>query len=85
MLTAAVAIARAGDGNGELTLGTAGFVVLAVSTISLLLAGFAARGGRSGGAVTRLRGVVARHDRRIAMVLGFLIGAFFVLDGVRGL
>jgi hypothetical protein len=34
---------------------------------------------------TRLRAAVARNDRTIAMVLGFVIGAFVVLDGLRGL
>lgn len=85
MLTAAVGIAKAGDGNGDIALSTAGFVALAVSTVTLLLAGHASRPGRSGGTLDRLRGTVARHDRTIAMVLGFVIGAFFVLDGLRGL
>lgn len=85
MLTAAVGIAQAGDENGEITLATAGFVALAVSTVTLLLAGYASRSGRSGETLTTLRGTVARHDRTIAMVLAFVIGAFFVLDGVRGL
>ena len=85
MLTAAVGIAEAGDENGEITLSTAGFVALAVSTVTFLLAGYAARSGRSQGTLSRLRGTVARHDRTIAMVLAFVIGAFFVLDGARGL
>ena len=85
MLTAAVGIAQAGDENGAIMLATAGFVALAVSTVTLLLAGSASRSGRSRRTLTRLRGMVARHDRAIAMVLAFVIGAFFVLDGVRGL
>lgn len=85
MLTAAVGIAEAGDGNGELTLSTAGFLALAVSMVTFLLAGYAPRSGRSEGTLIRLRGTVARHDRTIALVLAFVIGAFFVLDGARGL
>jgi threonine/homoserine/homoserine lactone efflux protein len=85
MLTAAVGIAQAGDESGEIALATAGFVALAVSTVTLLLAGYASRSGRSHGTLTTLRGTVARHDRTIAMVLAFVIGGFFVLDGVRGL
>jgi threonine/homoserine/homoserine lactone efflux protein len=85
MLTAAVAIAQAGDGNGNLTLATAGFVSLAASTVSLLLLGSVSLKRRSGNALARLRAAVADHDRAIAMILGFVIGVFFVLDGVRGL
>jgi threonine/homoserine/homoserine lactone efflux protein len=85
MLTAAVAIAQAGDGNGDLTLATAGFVSLAASTVSLLLVGSVSLKRRSGNALARLRAAVAEHDRTIALVLGFVIGAFFVLDGLRGL
>jgi len=58
-------------------------VTLAVSTVSLLLG--SSRLAGPGGTLTRLRGTLARHDRAIATVLGLLIGAFFVLDGVRGL
>jgi hypothetical protein len=85
MLVAAVAIAQAGDGNGDLTLVTTGFVSLAASTVSLLLVGSALLKRWSANALARLRAAVADHDRTIAMVLGFVIGAFFVLDGVRGL
>jgi hypothetical protein len=85
MLTAAVAIAQASDGNGDLTLATAGFVSLAASTVSLLLVGSVSLQRRSGNALARLRAAVADNDRSIAMVLGFVIGAFFVLDGLRGL
>jgi hypothetical protein len=69
LLIAAVGVAQAGDENGEITRATAGFVALAVSTVTLLLAGYASRLGRSGGTLTRLRGTVARHDRTIAVVL----------------
>lgn len=85
MLTGAVGIAEAGNENGEIALATAGFVALAVSTVTLLLAGYASRSGRPRGTLTRLRATIGRHDRTIAMVLAFVIGVFFVLDGVRGL
>jgi threonine/homoserine/homoserine lactone efflux protein len=85
MLAAAVAIAQAGDGNRDLTLATTGFVSLAASTVSLLLVGSLSLKRWSGQPLTGLRAAVADHDRTIAMVLGFVVGAFFVLDGVRGL
>jgi Sap, sulfolipid-1-addressing protein len=81
MLAAAVAIAR----DGPLALGAAGFVVLAASTISLLLAGYTAFPARSRPVLMRLRGAVARNDRTLAVVVGFLVGAFFVADGIRSL
>lgn len=85
MLAAAVAIARAGEGNDELTFATVGFVSLGASTVSLLLVGSVVFPRWSGGALSGLRAVVTRNDRTIAIVLGFAIGAFFVLDGVRAL
>ena len=39
----------------------------------------------SGGASSGLRAMVTRNDRTIAMVLGFVLDAFFVLDGIRAL
>jgi threonine/homoserine/homoserine lactone efflux protein len=85
MLTAAVAIAQGSEGNGQLTFSTVAFVALAVSTVSLLLAGRVARPNRSGRALSRMRGTLGRHDRAFAMALAFAIGAFFLLDGLRGL
>ena len=84
ILTAGVGIAQASDENGQLALATAGFVAIAVSTVSLLLVGSALVAGPRG-TLTRLRATLASHGRTIAMVLGFIIGAFFVLDGLRGL
>jgi threonine/homoserine/homoserine lactone efflux protein len=81
MLAAAVAIAQ----EGRLALGAAGFVLLAASTVSLLLVGYTAFAGRSRPALARLRNAVARNDRRIAMLVGLVVGAFFLLDGIRSL
>lgn len=85
MLAAAVAIAQAGEGAADLTGPTAGFVLSAVSTVSILLAGYAAAAERARRPLSRLRGFVARNDRVIALVLGVVIGMFFLLDGLRTL
>jgi hypothetical protein len=85
MLTAGVAIARAEERGGALTVATVAFVAIAVSTVSVLLLGFAAFPRRSSRALAALRAAVARNDRALAIVLGALIGSFFVLDGLRGL
>jgi hypothetical protein len=81
MLVAAVAIVR----DGRLTLGTTVFVGLAVSTVSLLLAGYTAFPGRSRSTLTRLRSSVARNGRSVAMLGGLVVGAFFLADGIRSL
>jgi len=81
MLVAAVAIVQ----DGQLALGTAVFVGLAVSTVSLLLVGYTAFPNRSRSTLARLRGVVARNGRSIAMLGGLLVGAFFLADGIRSL
>ena len=81
VLVAAVAIVQ----DGRLALGTAVFVGLAVSTVSLLLVGYTAFPGRSRSMLTRLRGAIARNDRSIAMLGGFVLGAFFLADGIRSL
>lgn len=85
ILAGAVAIAQANDAAAKLTAATLGFLVVAVSTVSLLLAGFTVFPEQAHNALRRLRAAVARNDRSITIVLGVLIGAFFVLDGVRGL
>ena len=56
-----------------------------MSTVSLLLTGYAAFPDRSRPALERLRDAVARNDRRVAIVLGLVIGAFFLADGIRSL
>jgi threonine/homoserine/homoserine lactone efflux protein len=81
MLAAAVAIVQ----EGQLTLGAAGFVALAVSTVSLLLAGYAAFSDQSASMLARLRATVARNDRSIALVVGLVVGTYFFVDGIRGL
>lgn len=81
MLAAALAIV----GDGQSGLGSAGFIVLAVSTVSLLLAASAAFPVRSRLLLAALRGAIARNDRRIAMLVGFAVGAFFLADGLRSL
>ncbi len=81
MLAAAAAIVQ----DGRLTTGAVSFVAVAVSTISLLLLGYAAFAERARPTLTRLRGSIARNDRRLAIVIGILVGAFFVFDGVRSL
>ena len=81
MLAAAVAIAQ----DGQLERGTAGFVVLAVSTVSLLLAGYTAFSSRSRAPLVRLRAAVARNDRTLAMLVGLVVGTFFLADGIRSL
>jgi threonine/homoserine/homoserine lactone efflux protein len=81
MLAAAVAIAQ----DGRLTLGAIGFVAVAVSTVSLLLAGYLAFSSPARSGLASLRGAIARHDRRIAMAVGLVVGAFFLADGARGL
>ena len=79
MLAAAVAIVQ----DERLALGATGFVVLAVSTVSLLLAGYTAFPGRSRHTLARLRGAVVRNDR--GMLIGLVVGAFFLADGIRSL
>jgi threonine/homoserine/homoserine lactone efflux protein len=81
MLAAAVAIVQ----DGQLVFGAAGFVTLAVSTVSLLLVGYAVSSGRSRTPLARLRGAVARNDRGIAMLVGLVVGAYFLADGIRSL
>jgi threonine/homoserine/homoserine lactone efflux protein len=81
MLAAAVAIVQ----DGRLAVGATGFLVLAVSTVSLLLAGYSAFPGRSRPLLARLRGSVVRNDREIAMLVGLVVGAFFLADGIRSL
>lgn len=81
MLTAAVAIVQ----DGQLALGAVGFVALAVSTVSLLFAGYTAFSSRSGPTLARLRGAVARNDRRLAILVGLVVGVFFVVDGISSL
>ena len=81
ILAAAVAIAR----DGQSASGAAGFVILAVSTVSLLLAGYTVFPGHSRSVLVRLRGAIARNDRLIAIVVGVLVGTFFVADGIRTL
>jgi threonine/homoserine/homoserine lactone efflux protein len=80
MLSAAVAIVR----DGRLALNAAAFVALAVSTVSLLFTG-SAFSSRSRSALARLRDAVARNDRRIATLVGLVVGAFFLADGVTSL
>jgi threonine/homoserine/homoserine lactone efflux protein len=84
-LAAAIAIAEAHERERDLTLAAVGFVLVAVSAVSLLLAGYAAFSSRFRRIVSALRKAIARHDRTIAVVLGAVIGAFFLLDGLRSL
>jgi hypothetical protein len=81
MLAAAVAIVQ----EGQLAVDTAAFVALAVSTVSLVLVGYTASAGRSRIRLARLRGAVARNGRSITMLVGLLVGAFFLADGIRSL
>ena len=84
ILSASLGLAEASDGGG-LVLGTVGFVLVAVSTVSALLLWRVVLSRRSAGPLRRLRALVSAHDRPIALVLGLLIGAYFVLDGLRRL
>ena len=84
-LAAAIAIAEADDGKRDLALATVGFVSVAASGVWLLLAGYAAFPGRSQVFVSALRRAIARHDRSIVVVLGTIVGAFFLVDGLRSL
>jgi threonine/homoserine/homoserine lactone efflux protein len=81
MLAAAVAIVQ----DGRLALDVAGFVTSAVSTVSLLLVGYAASSGRARSALARLRGMIARNNRSIAILVGLVVGAFFLADGISSL
>jgi Sap, sulfolipid-1-addressing protein len=81
MLTAAVAIVQ----DGQLALDAVGFVALAVSTVSLLFVGYAASSSRSGSMLARLRGAIARNDRSIAILVGLVVGVFFLADGISSL
>jgi threonine/homoserine/homoserine lactone efflux protein len=81
MLAAAVAVAR----DGNLVLGSTGFILLAVSTVSFLLVGYAGFPSRSQSMLAALRAVIARNSRRAAMLVGFAVGAFFLADGIRSL
>jgi threonine/homoserine/homoserine lactone efflux protein len=85
MLAAAVAIAHAAEQGRELTQATLGFVLVAASTVSALLACRVLFSERTQPALGRLRRVVACNDRAIAIVLGLAIGVFFVVDGLRAL
>jgi threonine/homoserine/homoserine lactone efflux protein len=85
MLAAAVAIAQAGDDAGGLAGATVGYVLSAVSTVSVLLAGYAAAPERARHPLASLRAFVARNDRTIALALGVVIGGFFLLDGLGSL
>jgi hypothetical protein len=85
VLSGSLALAEGADGDGELALSTAGFVLVAASTATLLLLCRVLLPQRSERPLGRLRAFVAAHDRRIALVLGLLIGAYFVLDGLRRL
>ena len=68
---------------GKVPWGAAGFVILAASMISLLLAGYIAFPHRSRLALVRLRVAIARNDRLIVIVVGLLVGTYFVVDGIR--
>jgi hypothetical protein len=81
MLAAAVAIVQ----EGQLAVDTAGFVALAVSTVSLVLVGYTASASRSRIMLAWLRGAVAQNGRSITMLVGFVVGVFFLADGIRGL
>ena len=84
ILSASLGLAEASEGGG-LALGTVGFVLVAVSTVSALLLWRVLLPGRSAGPLGGLRALVSAHDRPIALVRGLLIGAYFVLDGLRRL
>lgn len=81
MLAAAVGIAQ----DGRLAVSAVGFVAVAVSTVTLLLVGYAAFTDRARSTLSSIRRAVARNDRRIAMVVGLVVGAFFLADGLRSL
>ena len=85
MLAAGVAIAQAEEQGGALTVTTVAFVAIAASTVSVLLAGFTAFPRHSARPLAALRSAVARNDRALGIVLGVLVGSFFVLDGLRAL
>jgi threonine/homoserine/homoserine lactone efflux protein len=81
MLAAAAAIVR----DGQPAVGVAGFVALAVSIVSLLLVSQIAFSSRTASTLQRLRGGIARNDHSIAIVVGLVVGAFFLADGIRNL
>jgi hypothetical protein len=81
VLSGALALAEL-DAAGTAALG---FVLVAVSTISGLLAWRLLAPGRSAGPLAALRGIVARRGRTVGLVLGVLIGAYFAVDGLRRL
>lgn len=81
MLAAAVGIVQ----DGRLTFGTVGFVALAMSTVSLLLVGYTAFTQRARSTLWSLRSAIARNDRHIAIVVGLVVGTFFLIDGIRSL
>jgi threonine/homoserine/homoserine lactone efflux protein len=83
MLAAAVAIAHANEGGGELAAASLAFVLVAVSTISALLAAHAVLPRRTARPLAVVRAFVAGNDRVLAVVLGLLVGGFFVVDGLR--
>jgi threonine/homoserine/homoserine lactone efflux protein len=85
MLAAAVSLAQTSNRYSELSVATLGFVLVAISPVTVLLLGSILRSGRFDRTLVRLRAAVARRDRAIAIVLGVLIGAYFVVDGVRAL
>jgi hypothetical protein len=80
-LSGALAVAE----TDEVDAAALGFVLVAVSTVSALLGWRVLAPDRSAAPLAALRGVVARRGRAVGLVLGVLVGAYFVLDGFRRL
>jgi hypothetical protein len=85
IVVGAAALAQAHAAGVELAAATLAFVVVAVSTVSLLLVAYRLSAARSRARLVRLRNAVARNDRPLTIVLGVVLGGFFVLDGLRAI
>jgi hypothetical protein len=83
VLSGASAIAEGSDVRRELALSALGFVAVAVSIVSALLAGRLLAARRTAGVFAALRSFAARHGRSLTLVLGVVVGLYFVVDGLR--
>jgi hypothetical protein len=85
ILGAAVLMVDATDGSGSLTVTAGAFIAVAASGVSVPLAAYAVFPEQLGPQLAGLRRTLLRRGRLLAMVLGFGIGALFVIEGIRAL
>jgi hypothetical protein len=85
VLGAAVALAEADLGRGEVALGSVAFVAIGSAGVALPLGARAALPGQAPAALAAIRRFVGRHDRAVTVVLGLGIAALFARSGVQHL